>query len=131
MSLGNNQPVQFEIPEINHGLKQAQGLLKLWKNGLEMEFEVSLLGVFKNGVNTVRIPYKNLDSIAYKKGWFRDKIILKGTSMKVFEDIPGTEVATCELKVRRKYRDQAQSLISKARMHLSENKLQQLDKGKH
>lgn len=127
----NNQPVQFEIPEINHGLKQAQGLIKLWKNGLEMEFEVSLLGVFKNGVETVRIPYKNLNSIEYKKGWFRDKVILKGASMKVFEDIPGTEVATCELKVKRKYRDKAQSLISKARVHLSENKLQQLDEGEH
>lgn len=127
MNLGTNKSVPFEIPEINHGLKQAQGLIKLWERGLEMEFEVALLGLFKNGVETIRIPYKDLNSIQYKKGWFGDKIILEGVSMKVFEEIPGTEVATCELKVKRKNRDAAQSLISQARMHLSENKLEQLD----
>ncbi len=127
MVAGTNTPVPFEIPEISHGFKQAQGLIKLWERGLEMEFEVSLLGVFKNGVESIRIPYSDLNSIRYKKGWFSDKIIMEGVSMKVFEEVPGTEIATCELKVKRKNREAAQSLISRARMHLSENKLEQLD----
>jgi len=126
MSLSANKTIPFEIPEINHGLKEAAGLMKQWKRGLEFEFEVATLGLFKSGVQTVRIPYAELNSIQYKEGWIKDKIILEGTSMKVFEDIPGTEVATCTLKIKRKNRDEAQGLISSARMHLSEHKLDQL-----
>jgi len=127
MSLSANKTVPFEIPEISHGLKEASGLMKLWKHGLEFEFEVATLGLFKSGVQTVRIPYAELNSIQYKKGWIKDKIILEGISMRVFEDIPGTEIATCTLKVKRKERDDAQGLISSARMHLSEYKLDQMD----
>ena len=127
MSLNTDQTVVFEIPEINHGLKEASGLMKLWKRGLELEFEVATLGIFKSGVETVRIDYGDLTDIEYKKGWISDKIILEGVSMKVFADIPGTEIATCTLKVKRKNREEAQSLVSTARMRLSEYKLDQLD----
>ena len=127
MSLNTHQAVAFKIPEINHGLKEASGLIKLWKRGLEMEFEVATLGIFKSGVETVRIDYGDLTTIEYKKGWIKDKIILEGISMKVFANIPGTEIATCTLKVKRKHRDEAQSLVSTARLHLSEYKLDQLD----
>jgi len=127
MSINTNKTVPFEIPEINHGLKEASGLMKLWKHGLELEFEVATLGLFKSGVQTVRIEYGDLNAIKYKKGWIKDKIILEGISMRVFEDIPGTEIATCTLKVKRKEREDAQSLVSNARMHLSEYKLEQMD----
>ncbi len=49
--------------------------------------------------------------------------------MRVFEEVPGTDVATCTIKVKRKDRDEAQSLASHARLQLSEYKLDQLDKG--
>lgn len=127
MSLDNHQAVPFEIPEISHGLKEASGLMKLWERGLEFEFEVATLGLFKSGVETVRIGYDGLNSIDYKKGWIKDKIVLEGKSMKVFEAIPGTEIATCILKVKRKHRDTGQNLISKARMYLSEYRLSQMD----
>lgn len=129
MSMHTNRSVPFEIPEINYGLKEAKGLIKMWKQGLELEFEVQdgLIGILRSGVQTVRIPYGDLNAIEYKKGWFRDKVILEGVSMRVFEDIPGTDVATCILKIKRKNREEAQSLISTARMNLSEYKLQRME----
>lgn len=127
MSFNTHISVPFEIPEISHGLKEASGLMKLWKGGLELEFEVATLGVFKSGVQTVRIKYDDLNTIKYMKGWFKDKIFLEGVSMRVFEEVPGTEIATCILKVKKKHREDAQSLASNARLHLSERKLDQLD----
>ena len=126
MSL-SDKTVLFEIPEIDHGFKQANGLMKLWEKGLELEFEIATLGILKSGVQTVRIAYSDIQSIDYKKGWFKDKVIIQGVSMKVFEDVPGTDVATCTLRVKRKHRDNAQNLISKARMQVSEHKLDQMD----
>ncbi|HKK46567.1 MAG TPA: hypothetical protein VJ964_13665 [Balneolaceae bacterium] len=129
MTLNNNQSVPFEISEVSHGLQKAQGLLRLKKEGLEFEFEVedSFIGYFKSGVTTLLIPFGDLEEITFKKGWFSSKVILEGTSMKAFENLPGTDVATCTLKIERKDKKEAEALISKARMLLSEYRLNQMD----
>lgn len=130
MNIPNSPSVPFNIPDINHGLKQANGLFKLWKDGLELEFEEKFLGVFDtSGVQTVRIAYDDLQDIRYKKGWFSDKVIFEGHSMKVFDEVPGTEIATCTLTVKKKNRAEARNLISQAQVQLSERKLDQLDEG--
>lgn len=130
MNFSTGKTLPFSIPEINHGFQEASGLMKLTEKGIELEFEVkdAILGVLKSGIKNVVIPYSELESIEYKKGWFSSKIILNATSMRVFEDIPGTDVATCTIKVKRKHRSEAQSLASHARVQLSEYKLDQLDK---
>lgn len=130
MDYNSNKTVPFIIPEINNGFQQAEGLLKVNKEQLELEFEVkdSILGVIKSGLKETVIPFSELKSIEFKKGWFSTKIILNGTSMKTFKDLPGSELASCTLKVKRKHRDEAESLISQARLQLSEYKLDQFDK---
>lgn len=130
MEYNSNKTVPFIIPEINNGFQQAEGLLKVSKEQLELEFEVkdSILGVIKSGVKDAIIPFSDLKSIDFKRGWFTAKIILNGTSMKAFKDLPGSELASCTLKVKRKHRDEAESLISQARLQLSEYKLDQFDK---
>ncbi|HKL17364.1 MAG TPA: hypothetical protein VJ905_00275 [Halalkalibaculum sp.] len=130
MDYNSDKTVPFIIPEINSGFQQAEGLLKLAKEQLELEFEVkdAILGLIKSGVKEAVIPFSELKSIEIKKGWFSTKIILEGTSMKTFNELPGSELATCTLKVKRKHRDDAESLISQARLQLSEYKLDQFDK---
>lgn len=130
MDFNNSRSIPFEIPEVSHGFQEAKGLMSLTEKGIALEFEVqdAILGVIKSGIRHVEIPYSGLESIEFKKGWFSSKIILSATSMKVFEEIPGADVATCELKVKRKHREEARSLISKARVNLSEYKLDQMDK---
>lgn len=129
MDYTNSRAVPFEISDINHGLQVAKGLLKADKDGIELEFEIrdAILGIINSGVKTVRISYGDLESIRFEKGWFRAKIILEATSMRVFEEIPGTEQGTCTLKVKRGDREEAQTVISKARVALSEHKLNELD----
>ena len=129
MDYNSSKTVPFVIPDINNGFQQAEGLFKLGKNHIELEFEVrdSILGIIKSGVKDLSISFSDLKSITFKKGWFSAKIILEGTSMKVFNDLPGTELATCILKIKRKYREDAEDVISQARMQFSEYKLDRLD----
>lgn len=129
MDYNNSKAVPFIIPDISHGFQQAEGLLKLGRQQLELEFEVkdAILGLIKSGVEEVVIPFSDLNAMNFKKGWFSAKIILEGTSMKVFRDLPGTEVATCTLKVKRKHRDEAENLMSRARLQFSEYKLDRFD----
>lgn len=73
------------------------------------------------------IPFSDLVDIRLKKGWFSSRIILEATSMKVFEKLPGANPAESELKVKRKNKQEAERLVSQARMQLSEYKLDQFE----
>ena len=129
MEYTTDRSVPFEISEISHGFQEARGLMKLTKDGIGLEFEVqdSFVGILKSGIKNVHISYADLESIEFKKGWFKSKVIMKGVSMKVFEDVPGTEHATCTLKVKRSNRKGAENMVSRARLYLSEYKLNQLE----
>lgn len=129
MDYSTSRSVPFEIPNVNHGFQVAKGILKLRPEGIELEFETkdAILGVISSGVQSVQLSYGDLESIRFDKGWFSAKIILEATSMKIFEDLPGTEQATCMLKVKRKHKEEAQKVISTARMHHSEHKLDQMN----
>lgn len=128
MNYTSNPSVPVEIPNINHGIQVAKGLLKVKEKGLTFEFEVedSFLGIIKSGVRTETVSYQDLEDVRFEKGWWNGKIILEGTSMKVFEKFPGSEQGRLRLKVRRSNKDDAKNAVSSARVHLSEQKLNEL-----
>lgn len=130
MNYSSSPSVPVEIPNINHGLQVAKGLLKVKEDGLHLEFEVKdgFVGLITSGVQSSVVSYADLEDLHFEKGWWSGKIILEGTSMKVFEDLPGSEQGRLKLKVKRSDRDDAQNAVSSARVHLSEHKLEQLDK---
>lgn len=121
--------VQFQIPTVNHGLQKASGLLKLEGEELVMEFQVkdALFEVFKSDVEEITIPLRDLQSVDYKKGWFSSKIILEARSLRAFDDIPGSDQGECVLKIKRKEKKDAENLVSKIRLTISEMKLRDLD----
>lgn len=131
MEYSTSRSFPFEIHDISSGFQVAKGLFKLKKDSIELEYEVedAILGIISSGVESANLSYEDLESIQYKKGWFSAKVILKATSMHVLEKVPGSEQATATLKVKRKNRKEAQSVVSKARMRFSEFRLDQLENG--
>ncbi len=129
MNYSSNPTVPVDIPNINHGFQIAKGLLKVKEDGLHFEFEVkdSFVGLITSGVRSSVISYADLEDLRFEKGWWNGKIILEGTSMKAFEELPGSEQGRLKLKVKHSNRDDAQSAVSSARVHLSEYKLKELD----
>lgn len=121
--------VSFKITDVSHGFQEAKGLLTISDEALNFEFDVSdtIIGIFKSGLKTISIPYENLKSIAFKKGFISSKIVLVGTSMRALSELPGVDVATCVLKIKRKERKQADQLVSSARVWLSEFRLSQME----
>lgn len=129
MNYSSSPSVPVEIPNINHGLQVAKGLLKVKEDGLHLEFEVkdSIVGLITSGVQSAIISYSDLEDLRFEKGWWSAKIIMEGKSMKVFEALPGSEQGRLEMKIKRSDRDDAQNAVSAARVHLSEQKLKELD----
>lgn len=128
MNIGN-RTVPFEITGISHGLKEIEGLVKLGEEGLELEYKLqdSFVGLIKSDTKATEIPYGNLEEITFEQGWFGSKIILEGTSMRAFGELPGTEPGSRTLKIKRKHRDEAEKLVSRARMQLSEYRLNSME----
>lgn len=128
MNIGN-RTIPFEVTDISYGLKEAKGLVKLNENGFELEYRLqdSFVGIVKSDTKSTVIPYSNLEEITFEKGWFSSKIILEGTSMDAFRGLPGTEPGSRTLKIKRRHRDEAEKLVSRARMRLSEYRLNKME----
>jgi len=124
-----NRSVPFEITAVGYGFQVLKGLFKVKSQSVELEYEVqdSFVGAIKSEVKTVQIPFSEIEKIRFKKGWFSSRVILEVTSLKLLEDMPGTEQATAVLKIKRKHSKDAESLISKVRVQLSEYHLDQLE----
>lgn len=122
--------IPFRIKNLHHGFSEANGLLHLESERIVLEFEVqdNLVGLAKSGLKEISIPFSGLDEIRYKSGFFSGKIVLAGKSMKVMEDIPGAEHGEVTLLVRRRDKNQAEQVLSRARLELSEFRLKELDK---
>ena len=131
MDYSNSQSIPFESVDYNHGLKRAKGLFKLGQGGIELEYQEqdSFIGIIKSDLRTIHLPYEELEAIEFKKGWFSAKVMLKTSSMALLEELPGNEQGICTLKVKRRHWNEAQNTISKARIALSEHKLDQLENG--
>jgi hypothetical protein len=128
MNIGD-RTVPFEITGVSHGLKEVEGLIKLTDQGFKLEYQVkdSFVGMMKSDQKVTVIPYGNLEEITFKKGWFSSKIILEGTSMDAFNDLPGSEPGSRTLKIKGKHKEEAEQLISRAQMEFSEYKLNQME----
>lgn len=123
------KPIPFHLSNVNHGLAEVQGLIHIKNNHLILEFEVkdAFGGFIKSDLKEIDIPFDEIESLTYKKGFWGGTVKIEGNSMRTFEEIPESEQGRCELKIKRKDRDQAQQSISSARVALSEHKLSKLD----
>jgi hypothetical protein len=124
-----NKPIPFHLSNVNHGLAEVQGLIHIKKNHLILEFEIkdALGGFIKSDLKEIDIPFDEIESLTYKKGLWGASVKIEGNSMRTFEEIPESEQGRCELKIKRKDRNEAEKSISSARVALSEFKLNKLD----
>lgn len=124
----NNQTVPFTIPDVNLGLTEVKGLLKVTGEEITLEFESkdAFVGMIKSDLKEVRISFDDIERVEWKKGFFSSKMSIFGKSMRVVSEIPGADHGKITLKFRRRDRDRAADIAGKLRMDLSEHKLKEL-----
>jgi len=126
--LSNSLRLPFEIPDIDYGLRKADGLLRIDKSMLVLEYRIKdgLFGVLKSDIEEVRIPLRDLDSVEFKKKLFSGRFTIYGRSMQALEEVPGEQGTMVELKVKRRNRKTAQRLASQVQLQLSELRLDEM-----
>lgn len=124
-----NKRIPFRIKNLNYGLAEARGLLHIGEEELilELESQDTVIGLIKSDLKEITIPFDDIEEINYKSGWIGAKIKIVGKSMKVMNDLPGADHGTATLHIRRKDKETAERVLSKARLELSEFKLKQLE----
>jgi hypothetical protein len=116
--------VPFTIGSLYAGLGECQGLLRVEGDRLCLEFQVkdTVAGILKSGVRCVRVPLKELATVTLTKGWLGAswlgvKIVIQGTSMETFKDVPGMSQGRVELSIARKDRDAAERFVDDLHEH--------------
>src|SRR5688572_1691976 len=122
--------VPFSFPDVYQGLAKGGGIAIATDVGLTLEFQVKdgFFGVIKSGVQKVSIPLSELQSVALKQGFFRNRLFIKVRSMTILADVPGSDVGQVELRVARNDKRAAQALVSLLTLSLSERQLAELSK---
>ena len=125
----STSPLPFYNDELNSGFMKLEGLLRLEKDKITIEFQKkdSIMEVIKSGVQMVEIFLCDLEVVEFRKKLFGGRLILYAKRATVFEHFPGTDLTTRVLKVQRKRRDHAASVASNINLILSEQKLRELD----
>jgi hypothetical protein len=120
----------FSFPEVYSGLGTGGGIATANTGGLTLEFQVKdgFFGVIKSGVHKVEIPMAELDSVAFKQGWFRNRLLIKVRSMTTLDEVPGSDSGRVELSVARRDRTAARALASVLMLSLSERRLAELER---
>ena len=106
------------------------GSVRLEGETLHFEFYKSdnVFEAYKSDLMTLTIDLGDLTDLEFKKSFFSGgKFILRAKSEQVFGELAGTEIGVRILKVKKKEREAALSLTSRARLLLSERKLRELD----
>ena len=115
--------------EVYEGLGKTEGLIRFKYPNLILEFSTrdDVIGFFKSDVKEVTLPLASVAEIELKSNAFRTKLVLRANTLKSLEGMPGSKQGMAELRVKRKHKDAAASLVSSVSLRLSELRLQQLD----
>jgi hypothetical protein len=110
--------VRFTLNDVFAGFGEGHGLLRNEGTHLCLEYQVQdgIVGVLKSEVRQVRIPFEDVASVTLTKGWFGMnwwgvKIVIQGTRMEAFEDVPGASGGRVELSISGKDHEAAENFV--------------------
>ena len=116
-------PVSIEpaISDYMQGTISIDGLLSYQDRMLTLEYRLTSLEMEQTAVRTLELASTDLRDIALNKGFVGAKIVLRPQRLALCEQVPG--VADGALKVKRRDREEAATLVSHVRLELSEARL--------
>ena len=123
------ESVPFSIKGVYQGLADCRGMVRLESNQLVIELETrdGIFGVLRSGVKTISIPYIELESVTFRRGFFRGgRLRICAHRLSTLANIPGQQGAEIELMITRRHRSKAMYLASTAKLSIAELSLEQV-----
>jgi hypothetical protein len=119
----------FAIPHVYEGFAKAEGLARLRRDGLVLEFEVqdAIVGMARSGLKEVVIPLQEIDSVDVRQGWLRTTLVVRVKSLRIVEEVPNSRQGRILLRVPFKERRAAERFAATLEGYMTEAALEQLD----
>lgn len=95
------------------GMTETSGMIRLEDDHLILEYQTvdAVLGVIKTGVKTVQIPINQLASARIEQKLWSAELVLKGKTMRAFNNAPGAARGQLRVKLNRQSLTAANDLI--------------------
>lgn len=116
----------FRIPSVYGGMGEIRGLLKCRKEGLVLDFEVSLFDAFHLSTQEISIPFEEIAAIEWKQGWFSQWIIVRVMRLQTLQQIPGGKGGELHIKIQRKHALEAEEFVTSLRLALTTRGLKKM-----
>lgn len=98
--------VPFHIAEIDHGIAEADGLLRLEGGRLVFEFQKTTIGLFKSEPRRVEVALDDVQEMHHKRRRFlRDKVTITARRLDALTSVPGQSGGRLVLLVHHRHRD--------------------------
>lgn len=120
--------IPFKIHGVNAGFTEVDGLLKIEKDRLSLEFESAdaIIGIVKSDLKEVTIPFESIKKVEFVKKWFSAQIFIYTRNIAALKDVPGSKSGMVRLSIKRNQKREAMNFNSHLQLVLSEFKLKQL-----
>jgi len=126
-----HRSLPFSIPEVYEGFARAQGLMKVVENELVLELEVkeAIFDWIKLSSQSIGIPLAELESVTFKRGWFRDTLTVRVASLDCLKDVPKHENGRFKVYLSRQDRELSQEFSHLLQDRLLDLQIQRLESG--
>jgi hypothetical protein len=101
--------IAFTLPDV--GLRELKGMAFMEDGYLVLRIEDAFLGLADRQVNVIKIEPTALQEVWIRRGFVRDRLVLRPRSATLLDTVPGDHAATLELRVKRQHRDVLTDLL--------------------
>ena len=83
--------IPFKIEGAHGGFSVVNGMAKISRAGIVLEFEAKIFGMMKTGIKEVRVQLKEIEEARLKKKFFRHTLEIWLNNFKTLSEIPNKE----------------------------------------
>jgi hypothetical protein len=92
MSRANYISIAFKIDgSQTGGFKTVDGMAKISRAGIVVEFEAKIFGIMKTGIKEVRIPLAEIEEVRVSRKFFRHTLEIWLNNFRTLSEIPNKE----------------------------------------
>ncbi|PSR13232.1 MAG: hypothetical protein C7N36_08910 [Bacteroidetes bacterium] len=120
----------FKTDDVYHGFAELNGILHVERDHLVLEFEIkdSFIGALKSGAKQLKIEYSELAAMTYVRTFFKSRMELKINNLRILTRFPGAKDGHISLKIKRRFKNEAEDLATYVRLRIAEIGLERLER---
>jgi hypothetical protein len=102
--------IPFKVEGAHGGFSVVNGMAKISRAGVVLEFEAKIFGMMKTGVKEVRVPIGEIEDLKIKKRFFKFTLEIWLNNFKTVSEIPNKDGRVI-LQITKDDRDRAEQAI--------------------